>query len=86
MHLAVVEATEETEIVDHGLASIEPGDDVVDVAPPGRASATGSDAMAITGDHCPTQTGRDHPGLAADVEHFGSGAEHDPRHRGSQAS
>ena len=50
----MVEAAEETEIVDDGLASIEPGNDVVDVAPPGRASATGSDAVAIMGDHGPT--------------------------------
>ena len=52
--LAVVVAAEKTEVVDHGLAAIEPGDDVVDVAPPGRASAAGSDATAITGDHRPT--------------------------------
>jgi hypothetical protein len=49
--LAVVVAAEETEIVDDGLAPIEPGDDVVDVTPPGRAAATGSDTMTITGDH-----------------------------------
>jgi hypothetical protein len=50
----MVVAAEETEVVDHGLASIEPRDDVVDIAPPGRASAAGSDAVAITGDHRPT--------------------------------
>ena len=38
--------------------------------------------MAITGDHGSTYPGRDHPGLTADVEHFRSGAEDDPRHRG----
>jgi hypothetical protein len=54
VHLAVVVAAEETEIVDDGLASIEPGDDVVDIAPLGRASTAGSDAMAITGGHGPT--------------------------------
>jgi hypothetical protein len=53
VHLAVVKAAEETEIVDDGLASIEPGDGVVDIAPLRRASAAGSDAVAITARRSP---------------------------------
>ena len=68
MKLAVVVSTEETEVVDLGLAAFKPGDDVMHVAPSGLATTVTLDAMAVTGHHGSAQGRRDDPGLAADVE------------------
>jgi hypothetical protein len=63
-----MKATEQLEIVEVGLTSIQPGDDVIDIAPLGRPPTTAVLAVAITGDHRPSQIGRDHPGFASQLE------------------
>jgi hypothetical protein len=81
MDQGVVVAAEETDVVDDGLAAISPGNEMMDVAPAGRASAPGGNAVTVPGDHRTTETRGDHPGLASNVEHLGAGAEDDPGDR-----
>ena len=71
----VVVATEQTEVVDDGLAAVGPGDDVMDVTPLCRPSTPRRHAVTISGNDPATEPRRDHPGLAADVQHLGVGPE-----------
>ena len=68
MNLGVVVSAEETEVVDDGFASVDPPDDVVDVAPFGRSVTSWGDAVTVAGGDGPTETGGDYPGFASVVE------------------
>jgi hypothetical protein len=54
----------------------------MDVAPSRGAGAAFSNAVTVTGHDGASETGRDGPGLATDVENFGTWSEEDARHRG----
>ncbi len=66
----VVVAAEETEVGEDGIASVCPEDNVVDVAPAGRAATAFVSAVAVPSDDGSTWSGRDDPGFASDVEDF----------------
>ena len=70
MDPGVVVAAEQTEVVDDCLAAFRPGDEVVNVAPFGGATATWSHAMSIAGHHSSAEAGGNHPCLATDVENL----------------
>ena len=71
-------SAQELEIVELRVTAVEPMDDVIDVAPPGRSKATGVPAVSVAGDHRPPHGRRDDSGLPPNVQRFGVGSEDDP--------
>jgi hypothetical protein len=74
----VVVSAEQLEVGEFGFSSMEPVDDVVNVAPARRSEATRMLAVAVAGDDGSAQGGGYHPGLPPDVERFGVRSENDP--------
>ena len=74
----VVIPAQELEIGEFRLPAVEPADDVIDVAPTGGPEALWVLAMTITGDHGSSESWRDYPGLATDIEWFRPSPKYDP--------
>src|SRR4051794_29576505 len=73
VQVGVVAAAEQGEVVDFGVAAVDPGDEVVCVAHDWRRVA--DDAAAVAGVQGAAHRAGDEAFAAADVEGFGVGAE-----------
>src|SRR6478752_82193 len=71
----VVETAETATIFHAGGSTVQPPDDVVDVAPAGRPVAAGEGASAVPQGHGAADAGGPDPGGPADVQRLPGGAE-----------
>ena len=77
MEATVVIPAQKTEIACLRCATVRPGHDVVDIAPPRRPAAAGSDTVTVSGNHRATQRSRDHPGPTTNIQDLRSRTEDD---------
>src|SRR3712207_6678860 len=78
VHLGVVPLAQQRGVVQIGRPTLDPGQQVVDVAPPGGRAAAGEHTAAVAHLRGAAHVGREQPHRAAVVQRHPVGAHHDP--------